>query len=65
MKILTQPANLQPDIDSEDLAPRVCARCGHSEYVHELIAYWHDGECEIHGCGCAAFALFADDEEEN
>lgn len=63
MKTFSNAYSLQPDCDSEDFAPKVCVRCGHSELAHELVAYWHEGACEIGGCQCAAFALFLDEEE--
>lgn len=63
MRTNTNAYTLQPDCDSEDLAPKACARCGHDEYAHELVAYWHEGACEIEGCPCAAFAPFLDEEE--
>jgi hypothetical protein len=63
MKIITQPMDLQPDCDPEDF-DKACARCGHSEYEHELVAYWYEGACEADECTCTRFCLFDDEEED-
>jgi hypothetical protein len=63
VKTIPNAYSLQPDgYDPEDLAPKVCARCGHFDYQHECIGYDFEGACE--SCNsCPAFALFIDEED--